>query len=67
MKTIVKCSNCSEVTLAEGDHDITIEIDFRRYVISYMCPVCRKLNEMHVEPSKHDLAKRQPLPGIRVF
>jgi len=67
MKTIVKCSQCGEVTLAEGDHDVTIEIDFRRYVISFVCPNCKGFNEMHVEPSKKDRAKSQPLPGIRVM
>jgi len=67
IKHIVKCAKCGEVTLFEGDVNATIEYDFRRYVISFVCPECKGLNEMHVEPSKKDLAQRQPLPGIRVM
>jgi len=65
MRTIVKCSSCGDVNL--GADDVTVEIDFTRYVISYVCPSCKTLNEMHVQPSKKDLAQRQPLPGTRMM
>jgi len=67
IKIIVKCAKCGEVTLFDGDKDATLEIDFVRYVWSFLCPQCRGLNEMSVQPSKKDLAQRQPLPGIRVM
>ena len=44
MQIALKCGKCSHLYLSDNDNDLSMEIDFEKREIRYMCKKCKKEN-----------------------
>ena len=53
MQISLKCGYCSHQYLSDRDEDLSMEIDFQKSQIRYLCRKCRKENVLSLAPPDH--------------